>query len=137
MIQSETCLKFQDTRILATKTGRMEHIIREAIQIQPHSDNMKREEGFSPNKSWTPLLQILKERRKFPCLGKVTYDTTNQPFSEFPLPHYTCETDIVTDLFRANLYHPPHTLLWTVLVLFRANLHHPPHALLRAVPTVS
>jgi hypothetical protein len=40
-------IQFQDTRILAMKTGCMEHIIREAIEIKLHPDNMSGEEGFS------------------------------------------------------------------------------------------
>jgi hypothetical protein len=39
----------------------MECIIREAIDIKFHLDNMNREEGFSLSKSWKSLLQTLKE----------------------------------------------------------------------------
>jgi hypothetical protein len=38
----------------------MECIIREAIEIKLHPDNMIRE-GFSLSKGWKPLLQTLKE----------------------------------------------------------------------------
>jgi hypothetical protein len=40
----------QDTSILAMKCRCMEHIIREAIQIELHPDNLNRE-GFSLSKS--------------------------------------------------------------------------------------
>jgi hypothetical protein len=57
-------IQFNDTIILAKKPGCMEHIIREAIQIELHSDNVKREEGFSLSKSWKPLIQALNDCRK-------------------------------------------------------------------------
>jgi hypothetical protein len=44
----------------------VEHIIREATEIQLHPDNVNREEGFSLSKSWKPLLQTLKEQMKSP-----------------------------------------------------------------------
>jgi len=44
------CIQFQDTRIPTTKTGCMEHIIKEAIETEPHSDNINRKEGFSQSK---------------------------------------------------------------------------------------
>jgi hypothetical protein len=42
----------------------MELFIREAIEIDLHPEDMNREEGFSPSKSWKMLLQILKEQNK-------------------------------------------------------------------------
>jgi hypothetical protein len=56
------CIQFLGSRILAMKTGCMEHIIRVAIEIKLHPDNMNSEESFSMSKSWNPLLlQTLKE----------------------------------------------------------------------------
>jgi hypothetical protein len=46
----------------------MERIIRETTEIESHSVNMNREEGFSLNKSRKPLLQTVKERKKAPLL---------------------------------------------------------------------
>jgi hypothetical protein len=77
-------VQFQDTRILPMKTGCKEHIIREAIEIELHPNNVNRE-GFSLSKAWKPLLQTLKEWRKpLPSVRKVDFllvlTIPNQPF---------------------------------------------------------
>jgi hypothetical protein len=40
------------------------HIIREAIENELHSDNMNRQDGFSVSRSWKPLFRDLKEQRQ-------------------------------------------------------------------------
>jgi hypothetical protein len=59
-------VQFQETRILAMRSGCMECIIREAKEIKLNPVNMNREEGFSLSKSWNLLLQTLKEQKKTP-----------------------------------------------------------------------
>jgi hypothetical protein len=54
-------IQFENTRILAKKSGHMEHIIRDLIEIELLPDNMNREEGFSLSKSLKPPFQTLKE----------------------------------------------------------------------------
>jgi hypothetical protein len=39
----------------------MGHIVREAIEIELHPNNMNREVGFCLNKSWKPLICSLKK----------------------------------------------------------------------------
>jgi hypothetical protein len=62
-INLSTISRFKDTRIMATSSGCMECISREAVELHP--DNMNGE-GFSVSKSWMLLLQTLKEQKKPP-----------------------------------------------------------------------
>jgi hypothetical protein len=53
-------IQLHNTSILATKTQYMDRIIREAIEIELHPNNMNREVGFCLSKSWKPLISSLK-----------------------------------------------------------------------------
>jgi hypothetical protein len=60
-IDLEHCIQFHNTSILATKTRYTDHIVREATEIELHSNNMNREVGFCLSKSWKPLICSLKK----------------------------------------------------------------------------
>jgi hypothetical protein len=44
-----------DTKILSTKSTHVDRVIREAIEIELHFNNMNREDGLCQSQSWKPL----------------------------------------------------------------------------------
>jgi predicted GIY-YIG superfamily endonuclease len=54
-------IQFHNTSDLASETQYMDHIVREAIEIEFHRNNINREVRFCLSKSWKPLICSLKK----------------------------------------------------------------------------
>ena len=59
-------VRLQDNKILSSKTGYMNRLVSEAIEIEMHPDNINRFGGFKLSRYWKPLPQSLRERKNLP-----------------------------------------------------------------------
>ena len=58
-VNQDRIIKYQETKILATKTGYAGHLVRVTIKLERHHKNMNREEGLILRRSWKSLIWVL------------------------------------------------------------------------------
>jgi hypothetical protein len=58
----------QDVEILSTKSGYLDCLIMEAIEVDLHPNNINREDGLIISGAWKPIIRLMKEKSNSPSL---------------------------------------------------------------------
>jgi hypothetical protein len=56
-------LLLQDVEILSTKSGYLDRLIMEAIEVAQHPNNINRKDGLILSECWKPIIQLLERKQ--------------------------------------------------------------------------
>lgn len=63
VVTHNNLIKFQDTWILSTVPGYMDYLIREAVELELHHNDVNREDGLTLCRAWKHLFHLLRDSR--------------------------------------------------------------------------
>jgi hypothetical protein len=104
-------IKLQDTTILSTESRYMNQMIREAIEMELHPNNMNREVGSHLSQSWELFIHSFKGCRKHlieHCQSLPGHYTTTCPFQDIiqpqPTPCFLCLISyVISSIFSSYI----------------------------------